>query len=386
MSAPAHTLLYDARRASDGTAEGAARGELLRAMAPLLAPGEMLHVLVSRPGELPFLDGNPQVMRHVADAPDDSLRGVWQAFRLALGIQAEIVHAPSSTFLLRGPGRPVADMPPIVMDGDAGRVQLGTGLLERWRNFRLVSRARRIFAPAETARPVIGRLLGPNGARRLLVIPPGVDTKTYHPIGPAAAAAFRAAYHLPEKYLLIAGPDRPVRNLMTVIRALTLMDSTETLPLVVLAPGNRRLSPVRHEVERRELDDCFFPLESVPAADRPALFASAHLFLDPGLADGSHLDALAAMASGTPVIAAALPGARALLGEAVKLVHPTDPMEWARALRAALISLEWHDAVRAKGLAATACLDWPCAAAATLAAYRQLYRREFRLFRRPRAD
>ena len=49
----------------------------------------------------------------------------------------------------------------------------------------------------------------------------------------------------------------------------------------------------------------------------------------------------------------------------------------ARAILAALVSLDWHDTYREKGLQRAARFSWQTAARATLDIYRQLYPRRF---------
>ncbi|MDD4102801.1 MAG: hypothetical protein PHU80_09275, partial [Kiritimatiellae bacterium] len=61
---------------------------------------------------------------------------------------------------------------------------------------------------------------------------------------------------------------------------------------------------------------------------------------------------------------------------AAKIVHPTDCQEWQRAIDAALVSLDWHDVYRRKGLERAAAFSWQQAATDTLEVYRQLYPRQ----------
>ena len=204
---------------------------------------------------------------------------------------------------------------------------------------------------------------------------PGVDTSKYRPLEHAAKAEFRKMHHLPEHYLLMCGPDIPVRNLMTVISAMRRMDSTETLPLVI--PGLQKKSDVRHEVDKREMDDCLFAIDDISEEERPLLFASATLYVDPGLGSAARQGIIEAMASGVPVIAAATNISRKLFGNAAKLVHPRDTIEWARSLRAAQISVRWREGAVANGLELAKKYEWPLVAAKLLNLYRKLYEKSF---------
>ena len=204
---------------------------------------------------------------------------------------------------------------------------------------------------------------------------PGIDPKRYHPLDAGEKAEFRKARHLPEHYLLMCGPDIPVRNLMTVVSAMRRMDSTATLPLVI--PGLQRKSAVRREVERRRMDDCLFAIDDVSEKERPALFASAALYLDPGLGSAARQGIIEAMACGVPVVASATNVSRKLFGSAAKLVHPRDAIEWARALNSAQISVRWRESAVAAGLELARKYEWPLVAAKLLNLYRKLFEKSF---------
>ena len=213
------------------------------------------------------------------------------------------------------------------------------------------------------------RRLGLHRARTFIL--PGFDPLIYRPRDKREQDEFRQRHHLPEKYLLMCGPDVPVRNLMTVITAMRQMDSTSTLPLVV--PGLQSKCEVRREIERRKMDDCLFAIDDVSEEERPLLFASATLYLDPGLGATARQGIVEAMACGTPVVVSATLISRKLFRDAAKLVHPRDPMEWSRALRAAQFSLEWHENATARGLQLSRQFTWPVIATQLLNLYRKLY-------------
>ncbi len=204
---------------------------------------------------------------------------------------------------------------------------------------------------------------------------PGVDTSAYRPLDQEAKSEFRKKHRLPEHYLLMCGPDIPIRNLMTVISAMRRMDSTSTLPLVI--PGLQRKSAVRREVERRKMDDCLFAIDDISEAERPALFASAVLYLDPGLGSAARQGIIEAMASGVPVVASATNVSRKLFGSAAKLVHPRDTIEWARSLNSVQISVKWRESAATAGLALAKKYEWPLIAAKLLNIYRKLYEKSF---------
>jgi glycosyltransferase involved in cell wall biosynthesis len=150
------------------------------------------------------------------------------------------------------------------------------------------------------------------------------------------------------------------------------MDPTASLPLVI-AGFNSENSPLRREAEQLNLDARVQWINEIPEEDLPALYCAAHAFLFPSLVEGFGFPVLEAMACGTPVICSALSVLKEITGGAAKIVHPTDRQEWRRAIHAAIVSLDWHDVYRAKGLARATHFSWHAAACATLEVYRQLY-------------
>ena len=203
-----------------------------------------------------------------------------------------------------------------------------------------------------------------------------VRTGFSHPQAEEAVEAVRRTYGLPERFLLYVGSDRPHKNVTTLLHALALMDPTASMPLA-LAGFDSNGSPLRREAEELDLGQRVLWLGRIPDADLPALYSAAHAFLFPSLVEGFGFPVLEAMACGTPVICSALGVHKEITGGAAKLVHPTDRQEWRRAIHAAIISLDWHDVYRGKGLTRAARFSWAEAARATLEIYRQLYPKPF---------
>jgi glycosyltransferase involved in cell wall biosynthesis len=134
------------------------------------------------------------------------------------------------------------------------------------------------------------------------VIPPGVDTATFRPDGPAAARGDRP------RLLIVAPPgDRP--DLATVLQALAELPDAE---LVVAGgparsrlrrdPGYRALTALARQLGVADRLKC---TGAVPEADMPALMRSADALVHLSPDRGSAAVPVEAMACGTPVIAAA---------------------------------------------------------------------------------
>jgi len=366
-----HTILFDAR-----TATAAFPGidryirSLLAALIPELRPDEHLHVILPPGTEFAFLQ-DPHVTTHTTNADAMTFKSHWQTFKLEHRIRPEVYHAPYILTPIRVPGKLVLTLHDIIPLSHPQYSTFFTRLFWRFTGLRAIRHSRKIIGVSEDALKACARFFGPRSIRRSVVIHHGIDP-SFHPQPPEAVAEVRRAYRLPERFLLYVGSDRPHKNVTTLLNALALMDSTASVPLVI-AGFNSKASPLRREAEQLRLGERVQWIDKIPDEDLPALYSAAHAFLFPSLVEGFGFPVLEAMACGTPVICSALNVLKEITAGAAKVVHPTDRQEWCRAIHAAIISLDWHDVYREKGLARAAHFSWHTAARATLDIYRQLY-------------
>jgi len=369
-----HTILFDARTATDAF-PGINRyiRSLLSALIPLLREDEHLHVILPPDTDIPCLNA-PCVTVHKTTAPTHSLKSHFQAFKCARSVNAQVFHAPYILTPIRVPGRMVLTVHDVIPLSHPQYSTIFTRLFWRITGRRALWHSRKIIGGSQDALNTCDREFGSHIARRSVVIHHGIDP-VFTPQTPEAVAEVRATYGLPEKFLLYVGSDLPHKNVTTLLNALALMDPTASMPLVV-AGFNSAGSPLRREAEQLELGNRVIWInERVPDANLPALYTAAHAFLFPSLVESFGFPVLESMACGTPVICSALNVLKEITAGAAKVVHPTDRQEWKRAIHAALVSLDWRDVYRAKGLARVAHFSWPAAAEATLEIYRQLYPR-----------
>lgn len=366
-----HTILFDARTATQAY-PGLERyiRSLLAAMIPELAADDHLHVVLPPDTDLPCLHA-PRVTTHTTGAAPETFKSYWRTFKLARSIKAQIYHAPYILTPVRVPGKMVLTIHDVIPLSHPQYSSLRTRLLWRIIGRRAIWHSRKIIGVSEDALKACDRFFGAHALRRSVVIHHGIDP-SFHPQSPETVDELRATYGLPDKFLLYVGSDQPHKNVSTLLNALAAMDPTASVPLV-LAGFESAASPLRREVEQLGLGTRVHWLNRIPESQLPALYSAAHAFLFPSLVEGFGLPVLEAMACGTPVICSALGVLKEITGGAAKIVHPTDRQEWKRAIHAALVSIDWHDVYRAKGLARAAHFSWNAAACATLDVYRQLY-------------
>lgn len=186
-------------------------------------------------------------------------------------------------------------------------------------------------------------------ADRVDVVPPGVDTDVFRPVGDRAAArrAARAELGLDtcgpdgdERIIVFAGRVQPLKGPDVLVKALPILrgrhpDQRWRLVVVGGRSGGTTLDNwLVDQAERlgvRALVDVRPP---VPAADLAGYFRAADVVAVPSHNESFGLVALEAQATGTPVVAAAVGGlTTAVAGElSGVLVDGHDPQDWAAAL------------------------------------------------------
>lgn len=195
--------------------------------------------------------------------------------------------------------------------------------------------------------------------QRVRVVPWGVDRVV---TDQADTDRVRAAYDLPEQFVLFVGTLEPRKNLDRLAAAVDRLGGD--VPLVVV--GAAGWGETRVEAGA----NCRF-VGFVPQADLAPLYAAATVFAYPSLEEGFGLPVLEAMAQSTPVVTSAGVATEEVAGGAAVLVDPTDIDSITEGLRSALDDpSRWA----ALGSARAASCTWSAAAAATLAVYREVAR------------
>lgn len=366
-----HRIVFDARLANEGRS-GVRRyiRSLLQSIAPLLDADEELHVLYSQ-GTEDWLQSEHPVKIHCLPAGIRSWSSHWQTFRLLRKLRPEVTHTPTIFTPIHIPGRIILTVHDFMPFSHPKFGSLFSRLRCKTVGRRMIRKARKIIGCSEDALKTAEKFFGNSVAARGTVIHFGIDP-IFHKQSEEKVKALHQTYGLPEKYLLYVGSDAPHKNLETLLRAIAMIDSTACPPLVV-AGFESKESPLRALAENLEIQDRICWLPQIKEEDLPTLYSAAETFLFPSLVEGFCSPVLESMACETPVICSALPVLKELTEDAAKIVHPTDPHEWARAINASIVSIDWHDIFREKGVARAAEFKWEKTARQTLDTWRSLY-------------
>lgn len=210
----------------------------------------------------------------------------------------------------------------------------------------LARRVQGIITDSDFSRArIIARLHVPS--EKVVAIPTGVDTATFHPVPPSEQDHIRAKYGLEKEFLFFVGSLQPRKNLPRLLSAWeTLQPEFPHLDLVIAGTTGPQFQTSSLHVSHFTLPHF---LGYVPDADLPALYATALGLIHPGLYEGSGLTLLEAMACGCPVLAANNTALPEVVGDAGVFFDPFDENAMVDRLRKFLKNGDLREKLRQKG-------------------------------------
>jgi len=293
-------------------------------------------------------------------------------------VDADIIHVPYWGPPARSPVPMVVtihDVIPLVLRGPAGGYR--GGLLQRLYTALVSASARGatlVLTDSEASRQDILSHLG-LPRRRVWAIPLAAGDH-YVPEPAPHDAAVRAAYRLPDRYMLYLGGFDRRKNLAMVLATCRWTGPAigDACPLVIagrlpdqdtpFTPDPRRLMRETN-VPHRFVHFSGF----VEEEHKPALYRGAVAFIFPSRYEGFGLPPLEALACGTPVVGSEAASLPEIIGDAGILLPPDD----AQGMAGALIQLATDERLRAemsrRALAQAGRFSWERTAKATLTAY-----------------
>jgi glycosyltransferase involved in cell wall biosynthesis len=219
----------------------------------------------------------------------------------------------------------------------------------------MLKRARAVIAVSESTKQDL-QMFYSLGANKIQVVPGGYDQSRYR-VG-LLAPRIKQQYGLPS-YLLYVGNLLPHKNLHRLLQAFAPISRKSPHTLVIAGRKDPRYyPPLEAEARALGVQERVRFLDYVPAADLPALYAAADVFVLPSLYEGFGLPILEAMACGTPVIAAHTSSMPEVASDAAVLVDPHDVPAISMAIESALGNAGMREAMRRRGLARVTQFSW----------------------------
>ncbi|MCH8903790.1 MAG: glycosyltransferase family 4 protein [Bacteroidetes bacterium] len=137
---------------------------------------------------------------------------------------------------------------------------------------------------------------------KIRVIYQACDPKYYEPESENRKAEVAKRYGLPSNYILNVGTIEKRKNLLTLVKAVDLLADNNDVFLVVVGRPTEYKKIVMHYIAEHKLEKNVLMLDDVAAADLPAVYQQADLFVYPSRFEGFGIPIIEALYSKLPVI------------------------------------------------------------------------------------
>ena len=207
--------------------------------------------------------------------------------------------------------------------------------------------------------------------KKVQVLYNGVSPQFHNEYSLQQLDAFRAAYHLPENYILFLGNTAPKKNTPNVIKAYVEYCHTEkeTIPLVLLDYKKEMVVKQLEEMHQQEvIKRIIFP-GYISHHQMPLVYNAATIFLYPSLRESFGLPILEAMACGVPVITSTTSSMPEIAGRAAELVDPFNYLQIANAMKKLMQDDLLRNEFVKKGLQRVKSFTWKASAEKLLEIY-----------------
>ena len=238
--------------------------------------------------------------------------------------------------------------------------------------------ATKIITPSQAVRREIVEHL--NVSPEKVIAIPEAARREFRPMPAEETRDARKRFGIEDDFLLYVGTLEPRKNLMLLVRAFEEVLCTTNLrpQLVIVGKKGWLVDELFAYVERAELGDRLLFTNYVTDEELRALYSSCRMCIYPSLYEGFGLPPLEAMACGAPVITTRIPSIMETVGDAARLVEPTDVDALARNIIDLLADAEARATLSAAGLARAAQFSWEKTARMTLEVYREMLGQEQR--------
>ena len=171
-------------------------------------------------------------------------------------------------------------------------------------------------------------------------------------------------YFLPENFILFLGTIEPRKNISGIIKAFEqISQELPTPPALVIAgaPGwkNKKIYTIANKSPAREQIKF---IGYIAPEDKPALYASADLFVYPSFYEGFGFPVLEAMAMGVPVITSNRSSLPEICNKSAFSINPNKTNELANAMKKILTDMNQRSKQIKNGFIEAAKFSWDKAA------------------------
>ncbi len=319
-------VALDARKLRDFGIGTYVRG-LLGAAA---ARGEHDLVAIVRPGDEPLLPAGVEAV--ACDAAGYSLAELVTVRRALSGVRCDVFHAPHYVVPLFPPRATVVTIHDLIHLKRPEHETLPKKLYATTMLRRALRTARVVLTVSEAVRGDLSAF-APEHAKKVRVIPNGVERRFLAPVPGEDVARVRSAAGLDGPYVLFLGNDKPHKNLEGLFAAFGRVVRAGLPHRLVLAGGAAERTGSRSDAARAAgVAERVVDLGVLPDSDVVPLLSGASALAMPSFLEGFGLPVLEAQAVGTPVVCSDRGGLPEAAGDAALLASLDDPDALASAL------------------------------------------------------
>ena len=166
---------------------------------------------------------------------------------------------------------------------------------------------------------------------KIEVVYQSVDERFMREKAPEVISAVLKKYQLPDQFLLYVGSIIARKNLLNLVKALSILPKAIRLPLVGVGQGKGYKQKVQEYISKQHLekDILFAPIDF---DDLPAIYQKAAAFIYPSYYEGFGIPLMESLFSQTPVVTSNLSSLPEAGGPGASLVDPDDPESIAGAI------------------------------------------------------
>lgn len=164
-------------------------------------------------------------------------------------------------------------------------------------------------------------------------------------------------YNLPEKFILYVGRLNVRKNLLNLMKAISLLKDTE-IPLFLAGQYDRKMFNIDQWACRLGIKNRIILTGFVENEHLPVLYSLSTIFCFVSYEEGFGLPALEAMASGVPVVVSNSSSIPDICGDAGNYVDSCDPVSIAATIDSLLNNEELYAKKRAHGLKRASLFKW----------------------------
>jgi glycosyltransferase involved in cell wall biosynthesis len=179
-------------------------------------------------------------------------------------------------------------------------------------------------------------------------------------------------YHLPDQYIFFLGNTDPKKNVIGVLKAISLLKAKNALPckLLMLDINRQYLQNLANEIGDPDIVNEIVFTGYVPNKELPAIYSMATLFLYPSLRESFGIPLVEAMRCEVPVITSNTSSMPEIVGDAAHICDPFDAQSIADAILLVWNNAELQQQMKVKGLTRGQMFSWELNANSTLEVYK----------------